>query len=248
MATVVAEAAHHRHNSPANQDPGDPDSRSDLVQQEIAGNLKQEIAEKENSHQQSELLARDGQFLVHRQRGKPNVDPVEIGNDVQQKKIRDNPEPQFLNRSCLYGHRTGVRFFVLDRLSVNAPGQEISSARAAGRKRVRVAQTVCIRRATVKRLRDSYGDNCCSGFPISSSISPCRFARADALRDLWQTESSHGMVLALRVSRTSRARPRSARRKQARRKNQTVDSNSGGYQRKPVTEKKNPMFIPTFSI
>ncbi len=62
------------------------------MQHQIARNLKQEIAEKENSIQQSKLLAGDGQLLVHRQGGKPNVDPVKIRDDVQKEKVRKDSE------------------------------------------------------------------------------------------------------------------------------------------------------------
>src|SRR5713226_1132860 len=37
--------------------------------------------------------------------GKPNVDPVEIGDDIQEKKIRKNSEAQFLNRLRSYRDR-----------------------------------------------------------------------------------------------------------------------------------------------
>jgi len=69
-------AGQHRHNSPANQYSGDPDSRPDLVQQEVAGDFKEEVAEKENPEEQSVLLATDGQLFVHRQRRKSNVVPI----------------------------------------------------------------------------------------------------------------------------------------------------------------------------
>jgi hypothetical protein len=57
----------------------------------LAGNFKQEITDKENPKDQSELLASDGQLFVHRQRGKPNVDAVEEGNDVKKKNERNDP-------------------------------------------------------------------------------------------------------------------------------------------------------------
>jgi hypothetical protein len=46
----------------------------------LAGNFKEEITDKENPKDQSELLASDGQLFVHRQRGKPSVDAVQEGN------------------------------------------------------------------------------------------------------------------------------------------------------------------------
>src|SRR5438093_2445059 len=55
------EARQHGHKSPSKQDSGDPDARSDLVQQQIAGDFKKEVAKEENPENESELLAADGQ-------------------------------------------------------------------------------------------------------------------------------------------------------------------------------------------
>jgi len=51
------------------------------VQQQIARDFKEKIAEKENPEDQSELLAGDRQLPVHRQRREPNVDAIEKGNN-----------------------------------------------------------------------------------------------------------------------------------------------------------------------
>src|ERR1700750_999345 len=67
----VNQAGQHSYSSPGNQNAGDPNASSELVKHEIAGYLEEEIAKKENSNQQSELLAANGQFLVHRQGGNP---------------------------------------------------------------------------------------------------------------------------------------------------------------------------------
>jgi hypothetical protein len=99
----VHEAGQHRHNSPANQDSGDPDPRSDLVQQQIAGDFKEEVAEKENPEDQSVLLAGDRQLPIHRERRKPDVDAIEKGNDKKQED--KNPYPYFLNRRRSYRDR-----------------------------------------------------------------------------------------------------------------------------------------------
>jgi hypothetical protein len=82
----VNQAGQHSYSSPGNQNAGDPNASSELVKHEIAGYLEEEIAKKENSNQQSELLAANGQFLVHRQGGKSDVDPAEIGDDVEKKE------------------------------------------------------------------------------------------------------------------------------------------------------------------
>ena len=71
------EAGQRRYNSPANQYSSDPDPRSDFMQEQIAGDFKDEVAEKENPEDQSELLAGDGQLSVHGQRRKPNIVAIE---------------------------------------------------------------------------------------------------------------------------------------------------------------------------
>src|ERR1700674_753834 len=102
----VHETGQHRHNSPANQYSGDPDPRSDLVQQQIAGNFKDEVTEEENPEDQSELLAADGQLFIHRQRRKPNVVAIEKGNYEKQEDKGKNPDPHFPNGSGRDEHRT----------------------------------------------------------------------------------------------------------------------------------------------
>src|SRR6266568_6211345 len=99
----VHEAGQRGQNSPGYQDAGNPDASPNLVQQQIAGNFKEEIAKKENPYQQSELLARDGQFLVHRQRRKTNIDPVEKGNDVEKEEKGKKSDLQFPNRALFDG-------------------------------------------------------------------------------------------------------------------------------------------------
>jgi hypothetical protein len=72
------------------------------VQQEIAWDLEQGVAEKENAAEQSVLLAGNRQLLVHRQRSEPNVDPIEIGSDIEKKHKRENPDFQFPDRLPFY--------------------------------------------------------------------------------------------------------------------------------------------------
>jgi hypothetical protein len=80
------------------------------VEEQVTRDFKEEVAKKENPGEQAKLLAGDGQLLVHRQGREPNVDAVKIGDDVKEKKERDNPDSHFPNRSGLDGFRTGVCF------------------------------------------------------------------------------------------------------------------------------------------
>jgi hypothetical protein len=74
------------------------------VQQQIAGDFKDGVAEKENPEEQTVLLAGDGQLFVHRQGCKPDVDPVKKANDEKNEDIGENPNPHFLDSSRLDGH------------------------------------------------------------------------------------------------------------------------------------------------
>jgi len=91
------------------------------VQQQIARDFEEEVAEKENPKEQSVLLAGDGQLFVHRQRRKPNVVAIEKGNDKKQEDKGKNPDPQFLNRSGFHGNRFSFYFAPHAQLSVSLP-------------------------------------------------------------------------------------------------------------------------------
>jgi hypothetical protein len=49
---------------------------------------------KRDANEQAQLLARDCQLLVYRQRRKANIDPVEKGNDEKDKEKRDEPNTE----------------------------------------------------------------------------------------------------------------------------------------------------------
>ena len=107
---AVHKAGQHGHNSPGNQNASNPDACSNSVQQQITGDFKEEITEKENTGEQTELLVGDAQVFIHRQCCESNIGPVEIGNNVQKKEKGKNPDPHFPKRSGLDGHRAGAYF------------------------------------------------------------------------------------------------------------------------------------------
>src|SRR5215469_14934006 len=87
------ETRNYGDDAPCDQYSGDPDTRPDSVQQKIAGYLKNEITEKEDTGDESILLAGDPEFLVHRQRREPDVVAVEHGNYEENEDEWDNPRP-----------------------------------------------------------------------------------------------------------------------------------------------------------
>ena len=68
------------------------------MQQQIAWYLENEIAPKEYARQQSELLARDSQLLIHSQRCEPNVDAVNKANYEQNEDEWDDVRFQLADR------------------------------------------------------------------------------------------------------------------------------------------------------
>src|SRR6266852_2180966 len=117
---VVSKAGQHGHDSQSNQNACNPDAGDGFVQQQVARNSKEQVAEKEDHVEQTELLTGDRQFLVHRQSRKPNVDAVEKANDVHQEKKGENSGPHFPNRSGLDRLRTGVYFVAHDQPGVSS--------------------------------------------------------------------------------------------------------------------------------
>ena len=69
------------------------------MQEEIAWNLEERIADKENPNRESELVAGDGQVLVHREFRKRNVNAIEERNNVEKQDEGKNPDLQLPNRS-----------------------------------------------------------------------------------------------------------------------------------------------------
>src|SRR5579859_408541 len=94
-------ACESRDRAPGDQDACDPDTRADPVKYQVAGNLKQEVSPEENSSSQSELLARDGQRPIHRQRRKAQVDSVDEGDHVKCKQERQQTDLEFPDRCFL---------------------------------------------------------------------------------------------------------------------------------------------------
>jgi hypothetical protein len=99
LSDALHETGGHSHNAPTEQNSGDPDARPDLMQQEIARNFKDDIADEENPGYEPKLPTGDSQFLVHRQGGKPNIDAVDKRDDVKNEQKGKKPDLQLVNSS-----------------------------------------------------------------------------------------------------------------------------------------------------
>ena len=72
------------------------------MQQQVTGYLKNEIAEKEDSCEESVLLAADIQFPVHSQRSKSDVVPVEYSDHEQKENKEDDVRSQLVDGCGFY--------------------------------------------------------------------------------------------------------------------------------------------------
>jgi hypothetical protein len=72
--------------APRDQDAYYPYTSSDLVKDEVAGDLEQKVTPEKDSGCESELLAGDGQLAIHRQCRKSYVDAVEESDDIQHEE------------------------------------------------------------------------------------------------------------------------------------------------------------------
>src|SRR5256714_14173489 len=68
------------------------------MQQQVTRDFEAGIPEEEDTGDKPKLLARDRQLLIHRKSGKPDVDPIEKGDDVKEKEERQKSKSHFADR------------------------------------------------------------------------------------------------------------------------------------------------------
>jgi hypothetical protein len=101
MSGCTREASQYCDDSPTEQYPGNPDTRAELVQEQVAWYFENKVAKEEDSRKESILLAGKRQLLVHSQSREPNVDPINKRNHKKNKDERDDMRPQSADRSRL---------------------------------------------------------------------------------------------------------------------------------------------------
>src|SRR5437899_2132929 len=84
---------HHRrrNHSPDHHQQRNPPPRPHALQRQIARDLKKEVPRKKHSCAKPIDGVGERQLLPHLQRRKPDINPVQIGNDVEQKQKRHEP-------------------------------------------------------------------------------------------------------------------------------------------------------------
>ena len=82
---------HHRggHDPPGDHDPRDPDARPEPVQQQVARDLEDGVAQEEDPGAESVRGVAQADVRVHLQRREPDVYAIQVGDDVQQEHERD---------------------------------------------------------------------------------------------------------------------------------------------------------------
>jgi hypothetical protein len=95
-----------RGDPPGDSDAADPAAGADSLQDEIAGHFARNVAEEERGHAQGVSVGRETEILVHGQRGKPEVDPVDEAQQVEQEDQRQQPPGDSSYRHALdvFGH------------------------------------------------------------------------------------------------------------------------------------------------
>ena len=88
-------AGNERHgagqDSPADHDASDPFAGAELFQEQVGGNLKDEIREEEDAGAEPERGLRQAEVLAHGERGEAHVHPVQVGDEVAQHQERHEP-------------------------------------------------------------------------------------------------------------------------------------------------------------
>src|SRR5580704_6746057 len=74
-----------RHQAPADHDAANPAARSDLLEDQIARHLENEITPEKCAGAEPENIRTQPEFLVHGQRGKPDIHTIEIADKIKHK-------------------------------------------------------------------------------------------------------------------------------------------------------------------
>jgi len=87
--------------APGDHDPSDPKARADLLHDNVAGDLEDEIAPEEDPRGEAELGGTHVQVTAHRKGGKSDVDAVDVGQQVSQDRNRQQAPIDFPDRRPL---------------------------------------------------------------------------------------------------------------------------------------------------
>jgi hypothetical protein len=81
----VDEAREDGGDAPGNHDAGGPFSGAPTLDNDGAGNLKQDVADVEHGHAQAVDPVGEAKIKIHAQRGERNVGSIKVGDDVEEE-------------------------------------------------------------------------------------------------------------------------------------------------------------------
>jgi len=76
-------------NAPRDHQRHDPTARPHAEQHQVAGNLKEKVAEEEHARRQTEETLVDVQVSIHGQRGETDIDAIEKRDEIKQDQERN---------------------------------------------------------------------------------------------------------------------------------------------------------------
>jgi hypothetical protein len=65
-------------------DPGDPDARAELFQDDVARHFEQEVTPEESAGRHAVSRGIEAEILVHGERGETDIDAIEIAQEINQ--------------------------------------------------------------------------------------------------------------------------------------------------------------------
>ena len=89
----LAAREHHRRRdeSPEHHDARDPHARTDALQQQVARHFEEEVADEEHARADPVGGVRQAEVGLHLQPREPDVDAIQVGEDVAQEQERQQP-------------------------------------------------------------------------------------------------------------------------------------------------------------
>ena len=92
-----------REQSPGQHDARDPQPRADLLQDDVARHLEQEVAPEEGARRHAVDGGIKAQLLVHGERGEADIDAVEIAQEIRHNRERQHAPIDLAHRRLLDG-------------------------------------------------------------------------------------------------------------------------------------------------
>jgi len=86
-----------RDQAPADHDAADPSARADLFEDQVAWHFQEKIAPEESAGAKPKDIGTEADILVHGQRREPDVDAVQIADEIEDKAERQQPQIDLLH-------------------------------------------------------------------------------------------------------------------------------------------------------